>query len=177
MKQQLLLLQDVDALGKKGEIVSAKPGYIRNFLLPKKLAVVATANMLKKQETLRKERAEQAIFDKREAEELADKIRPQVLETKVKVDPEGRMYGSVSALDIVKLFEEKGLAVDKKCVQVTKPIKETGKHSILLKLKEGVEVTCELHILPEGVSREEGREEVTAPIETEDMEEKEKGSE
>ena len=92
MKQQLLLLEDVEALGKKGEVVTAKPGYMRNFLLPKRLAVVASANTLRKQERLRAERAKQAIIDRQESEELAKQIESITLDTKVKVDPEGHMW-------------------------------------------------------------------------------------
>lgn len=163
MKQQLLLLQDVDSLGKKGEIVTAKPGYIRNFLLPKGFAVIASANTLRKQEYLRKERAEQAIIDLRESQELALQIEAATLEVLVKVDPEGHMYGSVSANDIEALFKEKEIPVERKAIQLTKPIKETGKHKISVKLKEGVMVTCNLNIVPEGVVQT-GADEVTAPI-------------
>ena len=163
MKQQLLLLQDVDSLGKKGEIVTAKPGYIRNFLLPQGLAMVATPNTLRKQERLQKERAEQAVIDRKESEELALQIQGVHLEISVKVDPEGHMYGSVSASDIIDLFKEKNLLVERKAIQVTKSIKVTGKHEISIKLKENVIVTCELHIVPEGVVQT-GLEEVTAPI-------------
>lgn len=176
MKQQLLLLQDVDSLGKKGEIVTAKPGYIRNFLLPQGLAVVATENTLRKQERLRKERAEQAIIDRKESEELALQIEGATLEISVKVDPEGHMYGSVSASDIGDLFKEKNLPVERKAIQVTKPIKETGKHSISIKLKEGVMATCELNIVPEGVVQT-GAEEVTAPIPSEGEEKPEEKEE
>lgn len=151
MKQQLLLLHDVDGLGKKGEVVSAKAGYVRNFLLPKGFAVIASSNTLRKQEQLRKEREQQAVIDRKEADELAQKIRETSLEIKVKVDPEGHMYGSVSAHDIVSLLQEKGLNIEKKNVLVTRPIKETGVHAISLRLKEGVEATCQLAILPEGV--------------------------
>lgn len=171
MKQQLLLLQDVDALGKKGEIVSAKPGYVRNFLLPKGFAVVASANTLRKQERLRAERAQQAVVDRQESEDLRSQIEGIAIETRVKVDPEGHMYGSVSAGDIAQLFQEKGLPVDKKSVQVTKPIKETGVHKIVVKLKEGVSATCQLTIIPEGVNVV-GIEAVTAPIAEENKEEK-----
>jgi large subunit ribosomal protein L9 len=151
MKQQLLLLNDVDALGKKGEVVSAKPGYVRNFLLPKRLAVVATPNMLRKQERLRSERAERAVVDRKESEELASQIETISLEIKVKVDPEGHMYGSVSAADIAHLFVERGLPVEKRNVAVTRPIKETGSHKIVIKLKEGITVHCQLNIIPEGI--------------------------
>ncbi len=167
MKRQLLLLEDVEALGKKGEIVSAKAGYIRNFLLPQGLAIVASPNTLRKQESLRAERAKQAVIDRRESEELAIRIEAASLETRVKVDPEGHMYGSVSAADIAQLFQEKGIPVEKKSVQVNKPIKETGMHKISLKLKEGVTITCHLNIIPEGVNVA-GIEAVTAPLPVEE---------
>jgi large subunit ribosomal protein L9 len=167
MKQQLLLLKDVDALGKKGEVVSAKPGYVRNFLLPQGLAVVATSNMLRKQEALRAEREKQAIIDRKESEELAAQIESIVLETRVKVDPEGHMYGSVSAGDIAQLFQEKGLPVDRKYIQMTRPIKTTGEHKISLKLKEGIALICILKIIPEGVNVA-GIEAVVAPIPVEE---------
>ena len=137
MKQQLLLLEDVDALGKKGEIVSAKPGYVRNFLLPQRLAIVASPNTLRKQERLRSERAKQAIIDLKESEDLAKQIESITLEIKVKVDPEGHMYGSVSAADIAQLFVERGLPVERRNITgLTRPLKTTGLHNLVLKLKE-----------------------------------------
>jgi large subunit ribosomal protein L9 len=163
MKQQLLMLHDVDGLGKKGDVVSAKSGYVRNFLIPKKLAVIASPNTLRKQERLREERAKQAVVDRKEAEELAKQIDSVILETRVKVDPEGHMYGSVSGADVALLFQQQGLPVDRKFVQMTRPIKTTGVHQIALKLKEGVVVTCSLNIIPEGVVAA-GIEAVTAPI-------------
>lgn len=163
MKQQLLLLQDVEALGQKGELVTARPGFVRNFLLPQGFAVVATPNMLRKQERLRAERAKQAVVDKKESEELALQVEGSTLEIDVKVDPEGHMYGSVSANDIAKLFQEKGLPIDRKAVMLNKPIKETGLHKITLKLKEGVQASFNLKINPEGVVQT-GIENVTKPI-------------
>ncbi len=164
MKQQLLLLQDVEALGKKGEIVSAKPGYVRNYLLPKGYAIIASPNTLRKQERLRAERDKQALVDRKDSEELALQIEGIAsLEIRVKVDPEGHMYGSVSAAEIAQLFQERGLPVERKSVLVNKPIKETGAHKIALKLKEGVTAHCQLHIIPEG-GRQEGIEAVVAPI-------------
>lgn len=164
MKQQLLLLEDVDALGKKGEIVSAKPGYVRNFLLPKRLAVVASPNTLRKQERLRSERAQQAIIDLKESEELAKQIESIALEIKVKVDPEGHMYGSVSAGDIAQLFVERGLPVDRRNIAgLTRPLKTTGLHKITVKLKEGITAMTQLTIIPEGINVA-GIENVVKPI-------------
>jgi len=163
MKQQLLLLNDVDGLGKKGEIVSARNGYVRNFLLPQRLAAVATPNILRKQEKLRKERAEQAVIHRKESEELAAQINNITLEIKVKVDPEGHMYGSVSAGDVAQLFVERGLPVEKKNVALNKPIKATGVHKLVIKLKEEVTAGCTLTIIPEGVVQT-GAESVVKPI-------------
>jgi large subunit ribosomal protein L9 len=167
MKQQLLLLQDVDALGKKGEIVTAKPGYVRNFLLPKGFAIIASANTLRKQERLKEERAKQAVIDRKESEELAKQVETIALEIRVKVDPEGHMYGSVSAADIADLFQKQGLPMEKKSVLVVKPIKETGVHKISIKLKEGISVVCNLNIIPEGINVA-GIEAVTAPLPVEE---------
>lgn len=163
MKQQLLLLQDVDSLGKKGEVVSARPGYVRNFLIPQGFAVVASPNMLRKQERLKAEREKQAVVDRAESEELQKQIESITIETKVKVDPEGHMYGSVSAGDIATLFQQQGLPIERKNVLVTRPIKETGVHKISLKLKEGITAVCQLTIIPEGVAAV-GIESVVAPL-------------
>ena len=168
MKQQLLLLQDVDSLGKKGEVVTAKPGYVRNFLLPQNLAIIASPNTLRKQERLRAEREKQAKVDREEAVLLAKQIESVALEIRVKVDPEGHMYGSVSASDIAQLFQMQGLPVERKYIQVTRPIKTTGVHKIPLKLKEGIALTCQLAIIPEGISMA-GAESVVAPLPTEEM--------
>ncbi|HSX25847.1 MAG TPA: 50S ribosomal protein L9 [Chlamydiales bacterium] len=176
MKQQLLLLEDVEALGKKGEVVSAKPGYVRNFLLPKKLAVIASPNTLRKQDRLRTEREKQAVIDRKEAEDLIRQVEGVILETRVKVDPEGHMYGSVSAGDIATLFQERGLPIEKKNIQLTRPIKGTGVHKISLKLKEGMAASCSLNIIPEGVNMA-GIEAVTAPLPVEEAKEEQEKTE
>lgn len=154
MKQQLLLLHDVDALGRKGEIVSAKPGYMRNFLLPRGLAIVATPHTLRTQKRLRDERAEQALIDRKEAEALAIQMQGLVLEIRVKVDPDGHMYGSVSAQDITLLLQEKGYVVERRAVQLPRPLKVTGTHTIALKLKEGVPASIQLTLIAENRSAE-----------------------
>lgn len=169
-KQQVLLLEDVDALGKKGEIANARPGYVRNFLFPQRLAMMVTENALRKQQRLREERVKQAAVDRKEADALAARIETVVLEKRVKVDPEGHMYGSVSAHDIEQLFQEQGFAVERKYIQLTRPLKTTGDHKIPLKLKEGVMASCILKILPEGVALT-GMEDVVAPLPSAETEE------
>jgi large subunit ribosomal protein L9 len=170
MKQQLLLLKDVFGLGVKGQLVFAKPGYMRNFLIPKGFAVVATENMKRRQKSLEIAQAEQAVKDKKDSELLATQIEAISLEIFVKVDPMGRMHGSVRALDIVQLFLEQGLVVERNNIVLNKPIKETGSHKIMLNLKGGIQVTSKLYIIPEGGVRPSEVAQVVAAISPEDAE-------
>src|SRR5690349_17723137 len=109
MRNQLLLLQDVDDLGRSGDVVSVKPGFARNFLIPQKKAVVATPFTLRLRDELQKERAKRAEIDKTASEALAQDIEGKVLEIRVKVDPDGHMYGSVGYADIIRLFAGLGI--------------------------------------------------------------------
>lgn len=152
MKQQLLLLEDVDGLGRSGDVVTAKPGFIRNFLLPQKKAVIADKYTLKLQTRLKEEREKQASIDRTASEALAGKFQGLVLVTEVKIDPDGKMYGSVSSLDISRLLQEKGYALDRKSILITQPVKTLGTHTINLRLKEGVPASFTLEIRPEGGS-------------------------
>ena len=151
MRQKLLLIEDVEDLGKSGEIVSVKPGYARNFLLPKQKACIAKTHTLRMQKRLQEERAKRAIVEAKEAGELSKVLENVVLSIDVKVDPEGRMYGSVSANDIINLLEKENIKLDKKSIVLKHPIKKTGVFDISFKLKEGVMATCKLKIMPEGV--------------------------
>lgn len=161
MRQKLLLIEDVEDLGKSGEVVSVKAGYARNFLVPKKKAVVATKHTLRIQKKLQKERAKRAEEEKKESLKLAEELEGVALLCEVKVDPEGKMYGSVSKGDIERLLKEKGVEVDKKRIDLKHPIKKVGVFDIKLKLKEGVTGVCKLKIVPEG--GEEKREEPKEP--------------
>ena len=138
MRNQLLLIEDVEDLGRSGDVVSVKPGYSRNFLLPQKKAVIADNFTLRLQDKLKKERAKRAEVDRKDAEELAAKLEGMVLTSVVKVDPDGHMYGSVAAVDIVRLFEKEGIVLERRNVALLQPIKTLGEHTIQLKLKEGV---------------------------------------
>lgn len=146
---KILLLDDVESLGKKGEIVTVRAGYARNFLLPKKRARIADPNAIRMQKKLVEERASQAIVDRDEANVLSDKLKDLVLETKVKVDHEGNMYGSVSAHDIVQLFDAQGVKVEKKWILIDQPIKTIGEHELKLRLKEGIPARAKLNIVAE----------------------------
>ena len=149
MKQQYLLISDVEDIGRSGEVISVKPGFARNFLLPQQKAVPASEHTLRMQERLKAERAKQADIDRKEAEELAAKLQGLTLTITVKVDQEGNMYGSVGYSDIMELFAKEGLQMDRRNIGLNKPIKTTGAHSMTLKLKEGVMCSYTLNIVGE----------------------------
>lgn len=149
MKQQYLLISDVEDVGRSGEVISVKPGFARNFLLPSQKAVPASAHTLRMQERLKEERSKQADVDRKEAEALAAKLNGLTLKVTVKVDPEGNMYGSVGSSDIIDLFTKEGYTMDRRNIGLNKPIKVIGNHPMTLKLKEGVACTYTLQIIGE----------------------------
>jgi large subunit ribosomal protein L9 len=147
MSNQLLLIEDVDDLGRSGDLVKVKPGYARNFLIPQKKALVADKKTLRMQVRLKEERTKLAAVDKLESEGLSERIKGMTLSIEVKIDPEGHMYGSVAALDIVRLFQNEGIALEKRHVILTHPIKTLGAHHIHLRLKEGVPADFTLQVV------------------------------
>lgn len=152
MATKLLLVEDVDDLGRSGDIVSVRPGYARNFLLPRKLALTATPRALAMQAKLQDERKKLAIVDKAEAEAMAQSLEGVALSTVVKVDHDGNMYGSVSAHDIVNLLKDQAnIALERRAIGVKHSIKTTGVHDILIKLKEGITTKITLKIASEEV--------------------------
>lgn len=154
MATKYLLIDDVEHLGRAGDVVTARPGYARNYLIPQGFAVVADKRALAMQTRLQKERHEKALKDKAESEEIAAKLHDVILETIVKVDHEGHMYGSVSQHDIQILIEKAtGIHLERRSVVLKHALKEIGVHAIPIKLKEGVAVeTLTLKIVPEEAS-------------------------
>ena len=150
MASKLLLIEDVEDLGRSGDIVNVRPGFARNFLLPRGLAVVADRGALRMQARLQEQRRLQAIEDKKEAENIAAQLTDITVTTIVKVDHDGHMYGSVTAQDIVHLLQEQAkFALEKRTLQIKHPFKEIGVHKVNFKLKEGVMSSFTLKIVSE----------------------------
>lgn len=173
-KKRLLLLEDVDALGRSGQVVEVKKGFARNFLIPRSKATLATKHTLRMQVKLQEERAKKAVEDKKDSEELAKIIEAKkLLSIEVKVDPEGKLYGSVGPQDISELFANENIQVDRKYINIAKPIKETGTFEIPIHLKEEVITSITVEVKPEGgvLSKKEVIAE-TPKAETEAAEEK-----
>lgn len=146
-QQELLLLKDVQNLGRKGDLVQgAKPGFIRNFLVPHGHAVVADKRTIRMRERLQKEREEQAAVDRKASEEIAAKINGKTYEHTVKVDSQGHLYGSVSAQDIVHILEAQGVKLERRMVLIGQPIKTLGVHTVPLGLKEDVKAEVKIRV-------------------------------
>ncbi|AAP05557.1 50S ribosomal protein L9 [Chlamydia caviae] len=150
MKQQLLLLEDVDGLGRSGDIVTARPGYVRNYLMPQKKAVIAGAGTLRLQAKLKEERLLRAAEDRAESEKLAEALRDVILEFQVRVDPDNNMYGSVTISDIIDEAAKKNIILTRKNFPHSHyAIKNLGKKSVPLKLKEDVTATLFVEVSSE----------------------------
>ena len=143
---KVILLQDVKALGKKGEIVNVNDGYARNFILPKKLGLEATGKNLNdlKLQKANEEKVAQQILD--EAKELGKKIEAGKVELAIKIGEGGRAFGSVSSKEIaVAVKEQMGYDIDKKKIQLKDAIKTLGTHTVPVKLHP--KVTAELKVI------------------------------
>ncbi|MDO5573287.1 MAG: 50S ribosomal protein L9 [bacterium] len=142
---QVILLQDVKALGKKGEIVSVNDGYARNFILPKKLGLEATGKNLNDLK-LQKANDEKVAEENYEAAlELKKTVESKMVVVKMKAGEGGKVFGSVSTKEIAKeAMEQCGLDIDKKKMQLAEPIKSFGTHVVPVKLHQ--KVTAELNV-------------------------------
>ena len=136
---KVILLEDVKALGKKGDMVEVNNGYARNFILPKKLGVEATGknvNDLKLQKANAEKIAAQQLA---EAKELAQKLEQASISLTMKAGDKGRAFGSVSGKEIAAAAEEQlGLSIDKKKLVLPEPIKTFGVHEVPVKLHRDV---------------------------------------
>lgn len=142
---EVILLQDVKALGKKGEVVKVSDGYARNFILPKKLGLEANAknmNDLKLQKAAEAKKQQEIL---EQAQALAKEIEAQSIVLKIKAGEGGRTFGSISTKEIaVAIKEQLGHDIDKKKLQLNDPIKNMGTYTVPIKLHP--KVTAELKV-------------------------------
>jgi|SRR5436190_8858087 len=148
--KQVLLREDIDNLGARGEIVRVKAGYARNYLLPRSLAVEATASNVKQIES------ERAALLKREAKERssaagqADQLRGMTLNFERKVGEEGVLYGSVTSMDIAHALKDRGYEIDRRKIILREPIKRFGNYTVPVRLHREVTVELPISVLGEG---------------------------
>jgi len=145
----VLLVKDVDTLGREGDIVSIAAGYARNYLIPRGLAVAASDKTVKLQEKIRAERVAKEAHERQEFEELAEKLSAVSVTTAVKVGEDEQLYGSVTPQDIAALLEEEGFQVDRKNIMLENPIKALGVYAIEIRLHPEVNASIRLWVVKE----------------------------
>ncbi|MBI4164250.1 MAG: 50S ribosomal protein L9 [Acidobacteria bacterium] len=158
---EVILLQDVDKLGHRGQIVNVANGYGRNYLLPRKIAVQATIQNRKWADQQRVKFLKQTASEKAEAQELAALVEQVSLSFTRKSGEHGQLFGSVTALDLAEALSARGFHIDKRKIQLDPPIKLIGEYQVPVKLHR--EVTAHFKVKVEGEA--EARAATPAPAE------------
>lgn len=147
---QIILLQDVKTLGKKGDTVNVNDGYARNFILPKKLGIEATAkniNDLKLQKVNEEKKAQEKL---EEAKAFAQRIEEKQVKVKLKIGEGGKTFGSISTKEIAKeVSEQLGFEVDKKKMVLDEPIKNLGTYEVPVKIHKDVTASLKVNVVEE----------------------------
>jgi len=142
---KVILLQDVKGKGKKGQMLEVSDGYARNFMLPRKLAIEATADAVNTMRMNDKAAAEKAARERAEAMEISKKLRAMTLTVTAKGGGAGRLFGSVTNQEIAEALEKNsGIKLDKRKIVISDPIKSVGTYTVNCKL--GYEITAPLTV-------------------------------
>jgi large subunit ribosomal protein L9 len=152
----VLLREDVDNLGARGEIVKVKAGYARNYLLPRKLAVKATPGNVKQIEAERGALLKKEAKERGTAEAQSSVMKTVHLNFERKVGEHGLLYGSVTAMHIADALKEKGYEVDRRRINLPEPIKETGDFTVTVRLHREVNVEIPVTVTGEGGAQTAG---------------------
>ena len=139
---EAILLEDVANLGGKGSVVNVSKGYMRNFLLPRKLAQPATKSLVAAAEAANKAAVVERAQASEESQELADLLSKTTLTITAQAGEDGRLFGSVTTQDIADaILEARGVELDKRKIRLEEPIKQTGSHNVELELDGGIKAT------------------------------------
>ena len=147
MAMQIILTQDVANLGAAGELVSVRPGYGRIYLVPRGMAVTATAANVHKLEHDKRVIAKKVAKERAGAESLAEKINLMTLQFDRQVGEEDKLFGSVTSRDIAEMLKKTGIEIDHRWVVMDQPIKALGKYEVQVKLGSGVTASCKFFVV------------------------------
>ena len=135
---EVILREDVHALGEAGDIVSVKPGYARNFLVPEGKALLATAERVNEVEHQKRVISEKNAKQLKDLESVKAKLSGIVLEIEAQAGDEGKLFGSVTVSHLAQRLAEKGLEVDRRKIVLSEPIKTIGEHTVAIRLRSDV---------------------------------------
>jgi large subunit ribosomal protein L9 len=147
---QAILLKDVDTLGERGDVIDVSPGYLRNYLVPRKIAQPATAGAIAESQR-RRDAAERAAEEAAaKAEETATLLRKTVLTISHQAGDDGRLFGSVTSQEIVDAIRQaRGVRLDKRRVQLEDAIRTTGTHMVTVEVADGVTTEIKTIVTPQ----------------------------
>ena len=145
---EVILREDVKSLGKAGALVRVKPGYARNYLLPRGLAYEATEGNKKRLEAESKARETRAAHDRNEAQGMADKLSAVSITISAKAGEGDRLFGSITSQDIADELAKAGHPVDRRKIELEHPIKQLGEHAVPVRLHSDVHATVRVTIVP-----------------------------
>ena len=146
---QVLLKQDVDRLGRIGDVVNVKPGYARNYLLPQSIAVSITPGNLRRVEILKQRAEEERKRREQELAALAESLSAVSVTIAAKANEEGHLFGSVGVAQIAEALSAEGHKVDEKMIQLPEPIREVGVVDVPLQVTAETVTTCKVWIVAE----------------------------
>ena len=147
---EILLKKDVANLGYEGEIVKVKAGYAMNYLVPQGLATIATESVKKQHAETLRQRAHKEAKLVADAEALAATIGAQTVEVKAKVSEAGKLYGSVTTMDLAEALAGKGLNIEKKDITIlAAEVKELGEYEASVKLYKGIKAAFKFNVVAE----------------------------
>jgi large subunit ribosomal protein L9 len=146
---KVILLDDVQKLGHRGEVRDVSDGYARNFLIPKKLALSATAGNLKNLDHIKKQANAKADRIKGDAEALRDRIEALTYEERRQASEEGKLFGSVTSQDLVDFLDKQGVKVERRRVQLDEPIKMLGESAVPIRLHTDVIAQLKISVIRE----------------------------
>jgi len=146
---EVILREDVKSLGKAGELVRVKPGYARNFLLPKGLAYEATEGNKKRIAAETRARSARVAAERGEAEALGTRLSGVTLALAGKAGDEGKLFGSITAQDIAEALARQGFEVDRRRIELEQPIKTLGAHTVSVRLHPEVHAEVRVEVVPE----------------------------
>lgn len=132
---KVILGEAVPNLGEAGDLVSVKPGFARNYLIPQGKAILATAAGIREVEHRKRVIAERVARERKDLEALRDRLQALSLEVSARVGEEGRLFGSVTAPQIADLLAERGYPIDRRKIGLDEPIKEVGEHRVPIRLQ------------------------------------------
>lgn len=153
---KVILREDVDKLGRMGDLVNVADGYARNFLLPRNMAALATTKNIKSLEHEKRVIADRVKKEKMAAEEEAKKISAVSVSIPVQVGEEGKLFGSVTSKDIADAIAAQGFEIDKRRIQLEKPIKEIGTFMVPVKVHHDVTAQVKVEVIKSEAVETEG---------------------